>query len=67
MVVDGLPNTKVNLSNKSGGGVYWVVGKSDFKENPKPDLDLNLGLCQNSGWYSKTMTPLTMLKQPVSS
>ena len=21
----------------------WVVGKSDFKENPKSDLDLDLG------------------------
>ena len=27
-----------------GGSCEWVVGKSDSKENPKSNLDLNLGL-----------------------
>ena len=26
----------------------WVVGKSDFKENPRFDLDLDLGFVKNS-------------------
>ena len=31
-----------------GGGLGWVVGKSDFKENSKSDLDLDLGFVNKS-------------------
>ena len=30
-----------------GGGGGWAVGKSDSKENPKSDLDLDLGFVKN--------------------
>ena len=36
-----------NSESKSSEFGGWVVGKSDFKENPESDLDLDLGFVQS--------------------